>query len=685
MNKQPLSRRWINFTIIALLFLTPIFLQGCDGLMSVNESESEVSLATQNKFRHADMMSMTTRRVGGAYKNDNSVGLIFAIEPQKIFDRYKILDRYKIFDRYKILDRYEYEHAFNGFAIWADADEVMNLIAEMERDSDILWVEPDIYVGRVLLPLATETGSGSQLIPWGTQRIGASGYTANGVDLFVIDTGVSHADVNVTEAIDFREDSNGAADYDGHGTHIAGLAAAVNDADGLVGVAPGVNVRSLKVLNGDETSESDQVEMAAVIAAVEYVTGQKLANPARPMVVNMSLGADIGSNQYNALDEAVAASIANGVTYVISAGNQGIDARNVTPAHVEEAITVGAYDLFDRFAPFSNYGTGVDILAPGTDLISLLPSTDASGYNYVKMSGTSMAAGYISGAVALFIAKNPTASPAQVQDAITTSGQAIINNTPSTTTSKTIDVHAMMGWQVPPFFQYTVTSHSNIYFKDGNVTIGIEPGGNPHKNTNIFTNGSIVHDSNGNRVEGFGYFVANMNGSQGLFQPRYNPTGEALYQREARIDIPRFYPNRFQSAATRSSSDVYLSGNVELGTRENPVIWYVSGNIKTSGPTRISGYGVFIVKGNIEIEHKLTMSETSSEHSTLGLYANGNIYFKKSNITVMAQLFANGKVSMESDVTLYGTITTGGATEFKDNVTIYHRDVAPELVKPFWE
>ncbi len=113
------------------------------------------------------------------------------------------------------------------------------------------------------------------------------------------------------------------------------------------------------------------------------------------------------------------------------------------------------------------------------------------------------------------------------------------------------------------------------------------------------------------------------------------------------------------------------------------MIWYVDGNLKTSDATTISGYGVFIVKGNIVIKHDLS-TDAGAEETTLGLYTSGNLEFKAPNITVAAQLFANGNVILEGHSTLYGSITTDGNPKFEGNATIYYRPASPALTEPFW-
>src|SRR5690606_5990270 len=175
-----------------------------------------------------------------------------------------------------------------------------------------------------------------------------------------------------------------------HGTGVAGVVAAEDDRNGAVGVAPGARVHAIKVLdNGGKT------ELSTVIAAVEYLTERKLADPSRPMLVNLSLGADVGSTDYTGLDLAIQASIRAGVVYVLAAGNEGIDASTVTPAHVAEAITVGSYSATGKLSWFSNYGAVVDLLAPGEDVETL-----TAGNAVVFTSGTSIAAPHVTGAAA---------------------------------------------------------------------------------------------------------------------------------------------------------------------------------------------------------------------------------------------------------------------------------------------
>jgi subtilisin family serine protease len=137
------------------------------------------------------------------------------------------------------------------------------------------------------------------------------------------------------------------------------------------------------------------------------------------MVVNLSLGMDIESTVYNVLDEGVRRATAHGIHVVVSAGNAASDSRTFSPAHVSEALTVGAYGPTGNFSTFSNAGASVDLLAPG-DLIASLsndPADEAANFAVIE-SGTSMAAGHVTGAVALLLAANPNAQPQFVRQTL---------------------------------------------------------------------------------------------------------------------------------------------------------------------------------------------------------------------------------------------------------------------------
>ena len=233
-------------------------------------------------------------------------------------------------------------------------------------------------------------------------------YTASNVHAYIIDTGIltSHREFGgrAVSGYDFVDNDSNATDCNGHGTHVAGTVGG-----STYGVAKEVRLVGVRVL-----SCSGSGTTAGVVAGIDWVT----SNAIKPAVANMSLG----GRGTTTIDTAVSASIASGVTYGVAAGNGNIfgirqNACNYSPARVATAITVGATQSTDAAATFSNYGTCVDILAPGVNITSAwYSSTTATN----TISGTSMATPHVVGAAALVLARYPLYTPAQVASALTT-------------------------------------------------------------------------------------------------------------------------------------------------------------------------------------------------------------------------------------------------------------------------
>ncbi|NNE71235.1 MAG: S8 family serine peptidase, partial [Rhodothermales bacterium] len=354
-----------------------------------------------------------------------------------------------------------------GVTISFDSDFLNSILDELYFDSDISFIDPDVSMGRNPYGANGAESSGDELVSWNLQAVGGifTSFHNDKVHVYVLDSGVQDYDMDLVEAKDFTMlfqnrgqemieeseilrvdgfDPGSGGDWtdgSGHGTHVAGIIAAKKNSSGVRGVARGMKLHSLKVL-----TDQGKTDMTTVMAAVDYVTGKKLADPSRPMVMNLSLGMDLGSGAYNALDEAVQDAISAGVVVVVSAGNDGKDATTYSPAHVRDAITVGAYDKDYGFADYSNYGPAVDILAPGTGVVSLShKSAEFNRGDNVLMSGTSHAAPHVTGAAAVYLQLNPTATPAQVKAALQHNGRKLVLNAPNGTTNRTVYVSSFAG------------------------------------------------------------------------------------------------------------------------------------------------------------------------------------------------------------------------------------------------
>lgn len=232
------------------------------------------------------------------------------------------------------------------------------------------------------------------------QKYSYVGSAGSGVDVYGIDTGIrfTHKDFDgrATSGYD-AVDGGQADDCNGHGTHTAGTFGG-----SAYGVAKSVNIIAVRVLDCGGSGT-----WAGVISGIDWVTD----NHRGPSVANMSLG----GNHEQSADDAVTASIKSGVVYAVSAGNNATDACSQSPASTPLAMTVGATEINDARASYSNYGTCLDIFAPGSNIISDWYSSDTAT---ASLSGTSMASPHVAGVAALYLGLNPNATTQQVRDAI---------------------------------------------------------------------------------------------------------------------------------------------------------------------------------------------------------------------------------------------------------------------------
>ncbi len=291
-----------------------------------------------------------------------------------------------------------FDNAINGFsAVMTEAQAIA-----LSQDSRVKFVEED----SIMEALATQTNP-----PWGLDRIGQRNlplnqtysYTTNGtgVNVYIIDTGIrrTHQQFAGRAFVGFDAigDGQNTNDCNGHGTHVSGTVGG-----STFGVAKNVHLFAVRVLNCNGSGTT-----SGVIAGVDWVT----TNHISPAVANMSLGGGAST----ALDNAVINSINSGVTYAIAAGNSNTNAANSSPARVGAAITVGATTMSDARSSFSNFGSVVDIFAPGSSILSSFNTSDTAT---ATLSGTSMATPHVAGVAARVLQGNPGFTPAQVRNEI---------------------------------------------------------------------------------------------------------------------------------------------------------------------------------------------------------------------------------------------------------------------------
>jgi subtilisin family serine protease len=357
-----------------------------------------------------------------------------------------------------VTPKHVYEAALDGFSATLNQGQVNAL----RNNPNVQWVQED----QVVTLSTTQTGA-----TWGLDRIdqrdlplnGTYNYTPTGagVRAYIIDTGINtgHSQFGGRASIAWDGIGDGNNDCNGHGTHVSGTVGSTT-----YGVAKSVTLIGVRVFGCGSSGST-----STIVAGINWVA----ANAIKPAVANMSLGGGADAT----MDAAVNGLINAGVIAVVAAGNENQNACNVSPARVANAITVGATTSTDARASFSNYGSCVDVFAPGNNILSTwIGSTSATN----TISGTSMASPHVAGVAALYLQGNTTATQATVANAIT-STSTLNKVTSAGTGSPNRLLYSLLtggGTTPPPGNSYTYTGTLS-----GTGSAQIQPNGTYYQST----------------------------------------------------------------------------------------------------------------------------------------------------------------------------------------------------------
>lgn len=235
----------------------------------------------------------------------------------------------------------------------------------------------------------------------------------------------------------------------------------------------------------------------------------------------------------------------------------------------------------------------------------------------------------------------------------------------------------------PPFLRYALSTEADIKL-NGNVFIRSD--NNPTWNSSIHTNGNFNMVGN-NFIEGFLSYTGNATSSPASrlntnIVPNNNPENLPKHKKVNHVEMPPFDPSEYNGYVNQTYNNNHtISGNVNLGTKQNPTIIRVNGDLTLSGT--ITGYGVFIVSGNVTVNGNISIQSGDPTGNNLGIYSGGNIS-SSGAFTIKAQMYSAGNILLSDNTLIYGSVSAKGNVQFAGNCNLYYRPATPELTNPFW-
>ncbi|MBL4815395.1 MAG: S8 family peptidase [Shewanella sp.] len=370
-------------------------------LIAIAVTAGLASVSIQAQEYQAQMIEVEqSRAIKDTYIVVFNTPSVLNLSDQMAIQSYAIQQGQQLANRFNINVKKNFGSALNGVLVSGSKKEIMAL----RSDPNVKYIEQDQMMS--ISPMVSAAGDqGSPT--WGLDRVDQRDlpldanyhydFDGSGVTAYIIDTGVltTHNEFGgrASSGYDFIDNDNDATDCNGHGTHVAGTIGG-----STYGVAKNVSVVGVRVLSCSGSGSN-----SGVISGINWVKN----NAQGPSVANMSLGG--GASQ--ATDDAVNAAVAAGITFVVAAGNDNSNACNYSPARAADAITVGSTTSSDSRSSFSNYGSCLDIYAPGSSITSAWYNSNSATNT---ISGTSMAAPHVAGVAALYLDQTPSLSPSEI-------------------------------------------------------------------------------------------------------------------------------------------------------------------------------------------------------------------------------------------------------------------------------